>query len=72
MILDNQIISRLTNSYFKNEQFSKLSYNNAPKYYVTYLEYMDALASEMDTSSQNVELFLFIFGEILYPKQAKR
>jgi hypothetical protein len=67
LILDNQIIDRLTVSFFKNEKFNKLTYNNAPKHYVLYLEYIDDLAKKIETYPQNIEMFLFIFGRIITP-----
>lgn len=72
LILDNQIIARLTTSYFKNEKFVKLKYHNAPQNYVLYLEFMDELSKKIETSPQNIEMFLFIFGGIISPVNSQQ
>ena len=65
LILDSQIIQRLTETKFKDSKFAKLTYDNAPEKYVQYLEFMKKIASEMGCKSENVEMFLFLFGKIL-------
>jgi hypothetical protein len=65
LILDNQIIDRLTNSNFKTSIFDKLTYDKGPKFYIRYLEFMENVSVKMKVKPENTEMFLFLFGKML-------
>lgn len=64
-ILDMRLIDVLKTSDFKIEQFDNLKYENAHKYFVEYLKYIDEEAKKIGATSGQIEMFLFIFGKIL-------
>ena len=66
MILDRQIIETIRVNKF--EAFSSLKgirYENALKYYPDYIRIIDQLALDLDTSHDQIEMFLFMFGRNL-------
>ena len=70
LILDEQIMNALSRSVFKHEKFEKLERKDAHKYYQEYLCQMDCWAKRMETESENIEMFLFMFHNILKPKNS--
>lgn len=44
---------------------SNIRYSNAEKSYLKYLELMNKAAQEINTKTENIEQFLFIFGNNL-------
>lgn len=66
LILDQKLINVFNNQIFT--QFSDLSninYNTATNNYLQYLELMKKTASELESQGENIEQFLFIFGNNL-------
>jgi hypothetical protein len=66
LILDNRIIEVINgNSYKELNHLRDIRYNNAITYYSLYNETMDKLAKSMDVESDQIEMFLFMFGSNL-------
>jgi hypothetical protein len=68
LILDKRLIDVFAGkSYFNFEQLSNIRYNNAEKKYLHFLELIKQIANNMETEGENIELFLFNFGNNLKP-----
>lgn len=65
-ILDKRLIDVFANSTYREfSQLSKINYNNAQNYYLNYMQLMEILANRLETKGENIEQFLFIFGDNL-------
>ncbi len=74
LIFDSQIVERLSKSQFRNSQFETLNPYNTPKNvknYELYLEYIKSLATEIETTTEKIEMFLFIFGGVIYTEKTE-
>jgi hypothetical protein len=72
VILDQRLISVLASKAF--DDFSSLSgitYNNAQKNYCDFLNLVNQKSIELGTQSENIEQFLFIFGNYLKDDKIK-
>ena len=69
LILDEQIMKALSESIFKYKDFESLERRNAHEQYQHYLNTMDCLAKKMGTQPENIEMFLFLFHNILHQKK---
>jgi len=68
LILDQKIIDVFSNEVF--DEFSTLkeiTYDNAAGRYIEYLELTNKIAHQLSTSGEKIEMFLFLFGNILKP-----
>jgi hypothetical protein len=66
MILDQRIIDVFSSQLYENfQQLSNIRYNNAEKKYLDYLQIVGKLSKDMETEGENIELFLFTFGNNL-------
>ena len=68
LILDNRIIDVLKDQKFQDpelQQFAGIKYENAITHYVNYLESMNLIASRLKVLPDQIELFLFLFGQNL-------
>lgn len=66
LILDARLIQIFKNNVFKEfESLGKISQYNSIKIYKNYLQMMDALSEQLNTSSAQLEQFLFIFSNNL-------
>jgi len=66
LILDQRLIDVFaTKSYSYFQGLSNIRYDNAEKKYLDFLKLMWQLASEIETEGDNIEQFLFIFGNNL-------
>jgi len=66
LILDQRLIDVFTSKIY--DEFStlgRINYNNAESKYLEYLSITDKLAHELETDGENIEQFLFIFGNNL-------
>lgn len=64
LILDLRLIGVFEeNIYEEFRNLSFLRYGNAPKNYLLYLEVMQSIASKLKVNIDNLEMFLFSFGE---------
>jgi hypothetical protein len=66
IILDSRLMNVFKNNVF--EEYASLNIirpYNAHKYFIKYIELTNQLAIDMDTSEENIEQFLFIFGNNL-------
>jgi len=69
LILDQRLIDVFANkSYSQFASLGGINYNNAETKYLEYLSIMGKVASELETNGENVEQFLFIFGNSLNTK----
>ena len=69
LILDQRLIDVFANkSYSQFASLGGINYNNAETKYLEYLSIMEKAASELETKGENVEQFLFIFGNSLNTK----
>jgi hypothetical protein len=71
LILDLRIIDILRNSIFRAKSFEKIRYENAYKKYPEYLKYMKQRANTLNATSEQLEIFMFIFGGILQSQDIK-
>jgi hypothetical protein len=63
LILDNRLINVFSHAEYENfAGLNGISYLNAHRYYLRYIQRMQELAGEMGTQGDNVEFFLFMFG----------
>lgn len=63
IILDRRIINILQLGHFNEFRvFKKISYSNAAKNYIQYIETTHNIAEQIGVKSENIELFLFMFG----------
>ena len=66
LILDQRLIDVFASKSYANFQhLSKISYDNAEKKYLEFLQLTSQLANDMETEGENIELFLFTFGNNL-------
>jgi hypothetical protein len=66
LILDQTLIKVFSNNVFDEYgSFEKNKYDNAEKWYLDYLDTTNRLAKELQTRGENIEQFLFIFGNHL-------
>ncbi len=66
LILDQRLIDVFASNIYSNfKQLNKINYNNAEKKYLDFLQLSRQLAYELETQGENIELFLFIFGNNL-------
>ena len=52
-------------TYSNFQQFDNINYGNAEKKYLEYLQLAKQLAIDLETQGENIELFLFTFGNNL-------
>lgn len=66
IILDSRLMNVFKNNVFE-EYFSlnNIRPHNAHKYFIKYIELTNQLSIDMNTSEENIEQFLFIFGNNL-------
>ena len=68
LILDRRLINVFSNKVYKEfNSLRNIKYDNAEKSYYQYIELMHNIAQEMNTNAENIEQFLFIFGNTLKP-----
>lgn len=66
IILDQRLIDVFASKTYSDFQdISKIRYNNAEKKYLDFLDLIQQLASKIGTEGENIEQFLFIFGNNL-------
>ncbi len=66
LILDQRLIDVFaSNSYANFQQLSNIRYDNAEKKYLDFLQLVRQVASNIETEGENIELFLFTFGNNL-------
>ncbi|MEG0760681.1 hypothetical protein [Chryseobacterium sp.] len=70
LILDERLIRVFKNEVFVEfESLAKISHYNSIKMYKDYLQMMATLSEELDASGEQIEQFLFIFGNHLKPSK---
>lgn len=63
LILDSRIINCINKGVFSNfDGLEQITYNNASKLYPKYLSTMKDLAQQLNVDGDQIELFLFLFG----------
>jgi hypothetical protein len=68
LILDRRLIDVFSNEMFDEYlALRSMRYHNAESGYVDYLNTTDSLATVLQTKGENIEYFLFIFGNNLIP-----
>jgi hypothetical protein len=68
VILDQRIVDVARNKVFDElAPLTGLTYDNAPRNYVRYLECLDNVAQQLSVPKENIEFFLFEFGLHLKP-----
>lgn len=68
LILDERLIRVFKNRIFKEfEPLSQISLHNAGRMYKTYLQVMFEVSQLLNVNGENIEQFLFIFGNHLKP-----
>lgn len=66
LILDQRLIDVFASkSYADFQQLSNIRYDNAEKKYLDFLQLAKQVASKIETEGENIELFLFTFGNNL-------
>jgi seryl-tRNA synthetase len=66
LILDQRLINVFASKTYKNfQQFDNIRYDNAEKKYLDFLQLAKQLAIDLETHGENIELFLFSFGNNL-------
>lgn len=66
LIMDQRLIDIFhKNLFIECEQLNPINIANAANFYLPYLKIMNDLAQDMNTNSENIEHFLFIFGKNL-------
>ncbi len=66
LILDQRLINCFANGTFSEfKELKGINYNNAQSKYLQYISLAKDLASSMETKSENIEQFLFLFGSSL-------
>lgn len=66
LILDQRLINVFASKTYKNfQKFHNIRYDNAEKKYLDYLQLAKQLAIDLETQGENIELFLFSFGNNL-------
>ncbi len=70
LILDQRLIDVFASKTYSNFQLlNKIRYSNAEKKYLDFLQLTRQLANDIETNGENIELFLFTFGNNLKHKQ---
>jgi len=65
-ILDTRLIEIFNNEIFDDfSAFRQIRYDNAKNYYIRYIETTNQIANRLQTNGENIEQFLFIFGNNL-------
>lgn len=65
-ILDTRLIEIFSNGIFDDfSAFRQIRYDNAKNYYIRYIETINQIAERLQTKGENIEQFLFIFGNNL-------
>lgn len=68
LILDQRLIDVFASKTYSNfRQIDKIRYYNADKQYLDFLQITRQIAKDLDTQGENIELFLFTFGNNLKP-----
>lgn len=68
LILDQRLIDVFASKSYTNfQQLSNIRYDNAEKKYLDFLQLARQVASNIETEGENIELFLFTFGNNLKP-----
>jgi hypothetical protein len=66
LILDQKLIDVFTNKYFEDFfELDRITYSNAERNYLKYLLITNKVAIDLNTQGENIEQFLFIFGNNL-------
>ncbi len=66
LILDQRLIDVFASKTYSDfQQISNINYNNAEKKYLDFLKLTRQLASKIETEEENIEQFLFMFGNNL-------
>lgn len=66
LILDQRLIDIFAGEiYFEYSTLKRITYNNGEKMYLEYLEVSNRLSTELQTNGENIEQFLFLFGNNL-------
>ncbi|MBS1775353.1 MAG: hypothetical protein JSS64_03630 [Bacteroidetes bacterium] len=66
LILDQRLIDVFANKTYSNfQQLGNIRYDNAEKKYLDFLQLSRQVASNLETEGENIELFLFTFGNNL-------
>jgi hypothetical protein len=66
LILDQRLIDVFASEfYMEYSTLKRINYSNAESYYLDYLAITKSLANDLKTDGENIELFLFIFGNNL-------
>ena len=66
LILDQRIIDVINSqTYEELEQLAGIRYQNANNNYLNYLSLINRIAKELQTRGENIEQFLFCFGNNL-------
>jgi hypothetical protein len=66
LILDQRLIDVFASKTFSDfQQISNIRYDNAEKKYLDFLKLTQQLASQLETEGENIEQFLFTFGNNL-------
>lgn len=73
LILDQRLINVFANKTYSNfQQLDEIRYYNAEKKYIDFLQLINQVANELETHGENIELFLFIFGNNLKEKKLSK
>ncbi len=63
LILDRRLINVFSKRCFEDfESIEGINYDNATKFYIKYLKIVNNLAEKLGTKEENIEQFLFLFG----------
>jgi len=66
LILDLRLIGVFSNKTYDNfSELSKITYNNATENYLAFLKLINKISTELGTRGENIEHFLFLFGNKL-------
>ncbi|MFD2937095.1 8-oxoguanine DNA glycosylase OGG fold protein [Spirosoma flavum] len=66
LILDQRVIDVLASKFYDNfKALSRISYSNAESKYFEYVEMLGDLSKQLKIEGENIEQFLFIFGNSL-------
>lgn len=66
VVLDNRIIQVINSNRFEDfSSFPKIRYNNAPTEYENYLNVVDSVSRKTGAVPDQIEMFLFMFGNNL-------
>ncbi len=71
LILDERLIRVFKNKVFQEfESLAEIPQSNSTKMYKTYLHIMNEMSMQLNVSGEQIEQFLFIFGNHLKPSKA--